>query len=198
MFNGFNSSLFGGRWFRGSLLSDQAHQRSVFAALWLPICACLVLAFNAAGQLHLGFRGLIGLSTLFLLLGIVGCYWYIASVDLLGKWFRKAQPLESPNAGFFPGLTILEGLWPLILLGPALSAQRWWPSFGAFMTLCIMFGSGLTLIIAIRRAYHIHWIQAGLCLFLTVVLGSLAIVGLLGWPMMFVLGAKDFSFVIPA
>lgn len=187
MFNGFNLSLF-----RGSLFRGEAHQQSVFAAFLFPLCACLVLAFNAAGQLHLGLRGLIGLSALFLGLGTVGCYWYIASVDLLGQYFRQTQPSESPKVRYYPGLTILEGLWPLILLGPAMSAQRWWPSFGALMTLCIILGSGWTLTLSIRRAYDIHWIQASLCLFLTVVLGSLAIVGLLGWPMMFILGAKNF------
>lgn len=187
MLNGFDSILLGG----------EARQRSVFAALLPPICACLVLAFNAAGQLHLGFRGLIGLNALFLVLGAVGCYWYIASIDLLGQWFRQTRPSESPNARFYPGLKILEGLWPIILLGPAISAQRWWPSFGAFMTLCTIFCTGLTLIAAIRHAHNIHWIQAGLCLFITVVLGSLAIVGLLGWPVMFILGAKNFSIVIP-
>jgi hypothetical protein len=188
MFNGLGSILFRG----------EAHQRSVFATLLLPICACLVLAFNAAGQLHLGFRGLMGLSALFIVLGTVGCYWYIASIDLLGQWFRQTRPSELPNAGHYSGLTVLEGLWPLILLGPALSAQRWWPSLGTFMTLCTILGSGLTLIAAIRRAHNIHWIQAGLCLLFTAVLGSLAIMGLLGWPMMFILGAKDFSIVIPA
>lgn len=182
MFNGFDSIF----------LRDEAPQRIVFTTFLLPVCACLVLAFNAAGQLHLGLRGLMGLSALFLVLGTVGCYWYIASVNLLGQYFRQTQPSESPNARYYPGLTILEGLWPLILLGPALSAQQWWPSFGALMTLCIILASGWTLMAAIRRAYDIDWIQAGLCLFLTVVLGSLAIVGLLGWPMMFILGAKNF------
>jgi hypothetical protein len=187
MFNGFDSSLF-----RGSLFRGEAHQQSVFAAFLLPVCACLVLAFNAAGQLHLGLRGLMGLIALFLVLGTVGCYWYIASVDLLGQYFRQTQSSASPTARSYPELTILEGLWPLILLGPALSAQRWWPSFGALMTLCIILSSGWTLMAAIRRTYDIDWIQAGLCLFLTVVLGSLAIVGLLGWPLMFILGAKNF------
>jgi hypothetical protein len=189
MVNGFDSIL----------LRNEAPQRSVFATLLLPTCACLVLAFNAAGQLHLGFRGLIGLSALFLVLGTVGCYWYIASINLLGHWFRQTRPSELPNAEYYySSLTILEGLWPIILLGPALSAQRWWPSFGAFMTLCTILGSGLTLMAAIRRVHNIHWIQAGLCLFLTVVLGSLAIAGLLGWPMMFILGTKNLSIVISA
>jgi hypothetical protein len=184
-------------------------QRNHFAGLFFAVFACISLAFNAAGQLHLGFLGLIGIILLFLMLGTVGCYWYIVSIHFLGEWFRQTQysissssisssSISSTSAATHqPWLTALQGLWPLILLGPAVSAQRWWPSLGAFMTFGIIFGSGFTLIVAIRRAYDIHWIQASLCLFLTVILGSLALGGLIGWPIMFLLGAKDFSIAIP-
>lgn len=184
-------------------------QRNPFAGLFFTVFACISLAFNAAGQLHLGFLGLIGIILLFLMLGTVGCYWYVVSIHFLGEWFRQTQySLSSSSisrssisptsaATHQPWLTALQGLWPLILLGPAVSAQRWWPSLGVFMTFGIIFGSGLTLIAAIRRAYDIHWIQASLCLFITVILGSLALGGLIGWPIMFLLGAKDFSIAIP-
>jgi hypothetical protein len=184
-------------------------QRNHFAGLFFAVFACISLAFNAAGQLHLGFLGLIGIILLFLMLGTVGCYWYIVSIHFLGEWFRQTQYSISSSsissssispisaATHQPWLTALQGLWPLILLGPAVSAQRWWPSLGAFITFGIIFGSGFTLIVAIRRAYDIHWIQASLCLFLTVILGSLALGGLIGWPIMFLLGATDFSVAIP-
>jgi hypothetical protein len=179
-------------------------QRNHFAGLFFAVFACISLAFNAAGQLHLGLLGLIGIILLFLMLGTVGCYWYIVSIHFLGEWFRQTQYSISSSsispisaATHQPWLTALQGLWPLILLGPAVSAQRWWPSLGAFITFGIIFGSGFTLIVAIRRAYDIHWIQASLCLFLTLILGSLALGGLIGWPIMFLLGAKDFSIAIP-
>ncbi len=184
-------------------------QRNHCTGLFFAVFACVSLAFNAAGQLHLGFLGLIGIISLFLMLGTVGCYWYIVSIHFLGEWFRQAQYSISPSSISFgsisstsaathpPWLTALQGLWPLIFLGPAVSAQRWWPSLGALMTVGIICGSGFTLIVAIRRAYDIHWIQASLCLFLTVILGSLALGGLIGWPIMFLLGAKDFSIAIP-
>jgi hypothetical protein len=179
-------------------------QRNHCTGLFFAVFACVSLAFNAAGQLHLGFLGLIGIILLFLMLGTVGCYWYIVSIHFLGEWFRQTQYSISSSsisptsaATHQPWLTALQGLWPLILLGPAVSAQRWWPSLGAFITFGIIFGSGFTLIAAIRRAYDIHWIQASLCLFLTVILGSLALGGLIGWPIMFLLGAKDFSLAIP-
>jgi hypothetical protein len=189
-------------------------QRNHFAGLFFAVFACVSLAFNAAGQLHLGFLGLIGIILLFLMLGTVGCYWYIVSIHFLGEWFSQTQYSTSSSstssssissssmspssaATHQPWLTALQGLWPLILLGPAVSAQRWWPSLGAFITFGIIFGTGLTLIVAIRRAYDIHWIQASLCLFLTMILGSLALGGLIGWPIMFLLGAKDFSIAVP-
>jgi hypothetical protein len=172
-------------------------QRNNFAGLFLAVLSCIVLAFNAAGQLHVGILGLIGIILLFLMLGAVGCYWYIVSIHFLGEWFGQTRQSTSPlSTSEQPWLTTLQGLWPFILLGPAVSAQRWWPGLGALMTLGILFGTGFTLIVAVRRAYNIHWIQASLCLFLTVILGSLALGGLIGWPVMFLLGTKDFSTAI--
>jgi hypothetical protein len=185
--------------FYAAFSSAAMTQRNHSTGLVLAAFSCIVLAFNAAGQLHLGILGLIGIILLFLMLGTVGCYWYIVSIHFLGGWFRQTQrPIRSPlRATDQPWLTALQGFWPLILLGPAVSAQRWWPNLGALMTFGIILGSGLTLIVTIRRAYDINWVQASLCLFLTVILGSLALGGLIGWPVMFLLGAKDFSIVMP-
>jgi hypothetical protein len=174
-----------------------ASQRNPTAGLCLAALSWLVLAFNAAGQLHVGVLGLIGIILLFLMLGTVGCYWYIVSIHFLGGCFRKTQPQRLPIEEIDrPWMTALQGLWPLILLGPAISAQQWWPSLGTLMACGSILGSGFTLIVAIRRAYDIHWIQASLCLFLTVILGSLALGGLVGWPVMFLLGSKSFSVVM--
>ncbi len=176
-----------------------ASQSNGLAGLSLGVLSCIILAFNAAGQLHVGFQGLMGLMALFFGLGALGCYWYIASVHLLGEWFgRTSHPAASLNPRLSrPWLTTLQGLWPFILLGPAVSAQRWWNEVGDLMTLGILLSSGITLVTAIRRAYNIHWIQASLCLLLTLMLGTLALLGLLGWPIMFLLGTKNFSIAIP-
>jgi hypothetical protein len=166
--------------------------------LFLVFFSCVILAFNAAGQLHIGFLGLLGLIALFLVLGTIGCYWFITSVHFLGQQFSQTSRLIAQvNARSHPWFTTLQGLWPLILLGPAVSAQRWWPILGTLMTLSIILGSGLTLVAAIRRAYDISWLQASLCLVLTLMLGSLAVIGLVGWPIMFLLGAKHFSIALP-
>jgi hypothetical protein len=176
-----------------------APQGNGLAGVLLGILSCIILAFNAAGQLQVGVQGLVGLMALFLGLGALACYWYIASVHLLGEWFRRTAPPASPLTPRQnkPWLTTLQGLWPFILLGPAFSAQRWLNGVGDVMTLGILLSSGITLVTAIRRAYNIHWIQAGLCLLLTALLGILALLGLLGWPILFLLSTKNFSIAIP-
>ncbi|MGB8702595.1 MAG: hypothetical protein WCD18_24540 [Thermosynechococcaceae cyanobacterium] len=150
-----------------------------------------ILALNAAGQLHLGPLGLLGLTVFFLVLGLVGCYWYAASIYFLTQGLGQGRWRSPDTHGSAqPGLTSLQGLWPLILLGPALSAQRWWPSFGNLFTFGILITTGFTLLASIRNSYNVSWSQAGWSLALTVILGSLALLGVFGWPMMLVLGAN--------
>jgi hypothetical protein len=161
------------------------------SGLSLGLLSCVVLAFNAAGSLHTGLIGLLGLIFLFLLLGSIGCYWYIASVHLLAQWITVNPPSTHQRSKAW--LNSLQGLWPLILLGPAVSAQRWWPSFGLLFTLSVLIGTGIALMLAIRRAYALSWPQAGFCFGTTFVLATLATLGLLGWPMMLFLGAKNFG-----
>ncbi|NJM76665.1 MAG: hypothetical protein HC852_13855 [Acaryochloridaceae cyanobacterium RU_4_10] len=153
----------------------------------------VILALNAAGQLHVGLSGLLGLIFLFLLLGLIGCYWYTASVHLLAQWM--VSPQTSHRVPFQPWFVVLQGLWPTILLGPAVSTQRWWPSVGILFTLGILVGTGFTLVLAIRRTYVLSWTQASLCFGVTVILGGLATLGGLGWPMMLFLGAKNFGII---
>ncbi len=159
--------------------------------LFLGLLSCTVLAFNAGGALHTGLLGVLGLIFLFLLLGLIGCYWYVASVHLLAHWLSadRESSRQSPQSW----LISLEGLWPMILLGPAVSAQRWCPHFGLLFTLSILVGTGIAMILANRRAYDLSWLQASFCFGTTIVLGTLAILVLLGWPMMFFLGAHNFS-----
>ncbi len=159
------------------------------ATLWMVSLPLFILALNAAGQVRSGLLGLVGLTFLFLLLGWAGCYWYAASIHFL------AQSMGVESRRSQPWLASLQGLWPLIFLGPAVSAQRGWPSFGLLFTL-IVFGSTVsTLLAALKRAYSISWIQASFCVGATAVLGSLALLGLIGWPAMLVLGTKNFSMI---
>jgi hypothetical protein len=173
---------------------DDHPQQKGLSGLSIGGLSWVILALNAAGQLHVGLSGLLGLIFLFLLLGLIGCYWYAASIHLLAQWM--VSPQTSRRIPCQPWLVILQGLWPSILLGPAVSAQRWWPSVGLLFTLGILIGTGFTLILAIRRTYALSWTQASLCFGLTGMLGGLATLGLLGWPLMLFLGAKNFSGIL--
>jgi hypothetical protein len=175
---------------------DDNPQQIRLSGLFIGALSCVILAFNAAGQLHTGFLGLLGLIFLFLLLGLIGCYWYTASVHLLAQWIASPQTSVVRRMPVQPGLVILQGLWPTILLGPAVSAQRWWPSLGILFTLGTLIGTGFTLILAIRRAYRLNWFQASLCFSMTVILGGLGTLGLIGWPMMLFLGVKNFGVIL--
>jgi hypothetical protein len=175
---------------------DDHPQPKGISGLLIGALSWVVLALNAAGQLHAGLSGLLGLLFLFLLLGLIGCYWYTASVHLLAQWIFFSQTSGIRRIPFQPWLTILQGLWPTILLGPAVSAQRWWPNVGLLFTLGILIGTGFTLVLAIRRTYALSWTQASLCFGLTGMLGGLATLGLLGWPLMLFLGAKNFSGIL--
>ncbi len=174
---------------------DNPQQRGLHGLL-IGGLSWVILAFNAAGQLHAGLLGLLGLIFLFLLLGLIGCYWYTASVHLLAQWMVSPQTSVVSRMPFQPWLVLLQGLWPTILLGPAVSVQRWWPSFGLLFTLGTLIGTGFTLVLAIRRAYRLNWPQASLCFGMTVILGSLGTLGVLGWPMMLFLGVKNFGVIL--
>jgi hypothetical protein len=159
------------------------------ALLWIVSLSMMILALNAAGQVRVGLLGLVGLIILFMLLGWAGCYWYAASVHFL------AQTMGGQAQRSQPWLTSLRGLWPLILLGPAMSAQRGWPSFGLCFTLIVLGGTLSALLMSLRRAYNLSWLQAIFCVGSTAFLGSLALLGLVGWPTMLLLGAKNLGMV---
>jgi hypothetical protein len=170
-----------------AIFNPENSRQDQLALLWIVNLSMAILALNAAGQVRAGLLGLVGLIVMFMLLGWAGCYWYAASVHFLAQ-IMGVQPRRSQ-----PWLTSLQGLWPLIFLGPAMSAQRGWPSFGLLFTLMVFGSTVSALLMSLRRAYNLSWIQASLCVGLTSFLGSLALLGLLGWPTMLLLGAKNFS-----
>jgi hypothetical protein len=174
-----------------ALFNPENQRYDLSAALWMVNLPIVVLALNAAGQVHTGLLGLVGLTFLFMLLGWAGCYWYAASVHFLAQFMGVASRRSQP------WLTSLQGMWPLIFLGPAVSAQRGWPSFGLLFTLVVLGSTISTLLLALRKAYNTNWLQASVCVGMTAFLGSLALLGLIGWPTMLVLGTKNFSMIPP-
>lgn len=152
------------------------------AAITIGLLALFILALNAAGAAQLGVAGVIGFTLLFQFAGLLGWYWLSASVNLL------AQLIGGQGNGRTTLLAIAQGLWPLLLTGPAISATQWSNTFGALFSAAITLGTFVTLVIAIRDVHHFGWLQAILCLFTTLVLSGLALLGLILWPLMLILG----------
>lgn len=171
------------------VLSTENPRQNVRRALGIVTLTIAILALNAAGQLHFGPVGLLGLFFLFMLLGWAGCYWYLASIHFLTQ-LMTVEPRRQQ-----PWFVILQGAWPLIFLGPAMSAQRVWSGLGLALTLFVLLCGIGTSLLALRRAYYVGWPQAFLCVGITVFLGSLALVGVIGWPSMLVLGTKNLSLI---
>jgi hypothetical protein len=164
-------------------------QRNRVATIGLSGLSLVVLAFNAAGRIHAGPIGLLVIVLLFLLFGIVGCYWYLASIHLLSQWLMTSA--ERRHMSSVKVFSTLQGLWPLLLLGPTVSLQRLWPRAGLLCTLLVLLCVGPTLIAAICRAYDTSWPQAALSVGLTLVGIGLALLGLVGWPLMLILGTSS-------
>ncbi len=168
-------------------LNSEGSRQDGRAVFWIVGPLFVILALNAAGQLHLGLLGLASLIFIFMLLGWAGCYWYMASIHFLTE-VMGIEPRRSQ-----PWLASLQGLWPLIFLGPAMSAQRTWPALGLLITLMILGFTGATLLIALRQAYRISWPQSVLCIGISGILSGLALLGVVGWPSMVFLGMKYLS-----
>ncbi len=152
------------------------------AALLIGALVILVLALNAAGAVSLGVTGVVAFTLLFLVAGLLGWFWLSASVQLLapvlGGQGNSRTTLEA----------IARGLWPLLLSGPAITAANWSATFGALFSLALSLGTLLSLTSAIRYAHQMGWLQAAICIGLTLSFSLLALLGLVLWPMMLVLG----------
>lgn len=142
----------------------------------------LALSLNAAGAVSLGVKGVIAFAIMFLVAGVLGVFWLAAAVQLVAPfWGGQGTSRTTLEA-------IARGLWPLLLSGPAIATANWSPTLGALFSLTLSLGTFLSLTSSIRYAHHLGWATAALCLTLTLGLSLLALVGLILWPLMLVLG----------
>ncbi len=176
MLNAFYGAIFG---------QNVPHQRG---GAWVWFAAVAMLALNAAVQLQVGFFGLLAVLLLFMFLGLIGCFWYLASVHFWAMCFGSHNRT--------PSLSPLSGLWPFILLGPALSAQQLWPTFGNLLTAGTVLMTLITLAAALKGTYQLNWVKASFSLALTLALLALAGVGIWGWVFMLMLGIRNFGIMI--
>ncbi len=176
MLNAFYGAIF------GQNVTDQR------GGAWVWFTAVTMLALNTAVQLQVGFFGLLTVLLFFMFLGLIGCFWYLASVHLWALCFGTRNRI--------PSLSPLSGLWPFILLGPALSAQQFWPTFGNLFTAGTVLMTLITLAAALQGTYQLSWVKASLALALTLALLALAGVGIWGWSFMLLLGIKNFGIMM--
>jgi hypothetical protein len=141
-----------------------------------------ILALNVAGRLQVGVQGVLILTIVFIFVGFTTFYWLNASLSLLARIMRSQAVLPDRE------MEIMNGLWPLILLGPATSLYRWLPLLGSVFTLLILLTTLGTLTQETRQIYQMSLPQAVFSIVTTMILGLLAAAGIFVWPFIFFLG----------
>jgi hypothetical protein len=157
-------------------------QRSPSLALAIGGLVTLTLALNAAGQIGSGLVGVIGFTLLFAIATLIGWFWLAAGVNVLARFFG-GQGTSGQTL-----LAIAQGLWPLLLTGPAVAALQWSEVFGGLFSLAVSIGTLLTLTLQIQIAHQFSWWGATLSLVGTLILSFFALFGLIIWPLMLFLG----------
>lgn len=146
---------------------------------WLAV---LILTLNAAGAIQLGTGGVVILLVAFMAGGLLGLFWLAAAANLL------AQLLGGQGQGRSTLSAIAQGLWPLLLTGPAIAAAHWSTVLGSLFSFLVVLATYFTLTAAIRQVHQLDWLKSALCLAITLVLSVFALGGLFLWPLMIFLG----------
>lgn len=166
----------------GTIFRPTQVRTTTAAAIAIGLLTVLILAFNAAGSANLGAGGIISFTGLFLFAGILGWYWFSASVHLLAQLLGGQGDIAATLSA------TAQGLWPLLFTAPAIAASRWSPIFGALFSLVISLGIFVTLTITISQAHQLSWLKTLFCIAITLALSFLALSGLVLWPLMIILG----------
>jgi hypothetical protein len=152
------------------------------AAIAIGLLIALILALNAAGTTNLGAAGIIGFTLLFCFAGVLGWYWLTASVHFLAQLLGGQGSVQGTMKA------VAQGLWPLLLTGPAIAAAQWSERLGELFSFGISVGVFVTLVAKVRHTHQLNWLSAILCLAITLTLSFLALSGLILWPLMIILG----------
>ncbi len=151
-------------------------------SLMIGCVAVLIIALNTAGALNLGVGGLMLLLVLFVLAGLLGCYWLSTSIHFF------AQYLGGQGTSRQTFQAVVQGLWPLLLSGAAISATKLSPALGSLFSSGLILGALITLAGTVRQVHQLSWIQAAASLFVTLGCSALALLGLFLWPLMLIGG----------
>ncbi|WP_299487775.1 YIP1 family protein [Acaryochloris sp. IP29b_bin.137] len=145
-----------------------------------------ILALNAAGKTGAGIAGVIIFFLLFLVAGLLGWLWVSAALHFIAQLFGGQGSAQASLQA------VMQGLWPLMISGPAIAASRWPSLLGQFLGLLLGFvvliGTVITLTRALGQVHQLHWQKALLSVVLTLVSSLLAWLGLILWPLMVLFG----------
>lgn len=145
-----------------------------------------ILALNAAGKAGTGIAGVIIFFLLFLVGGLLGWLWFSAALHFIAQLLGgQGSAQESLQA-------VMQGLWPLMISGPAIAASRWPSILGQFLGLLlgliVVIGTVITLARSLSQVHQLRWPKALLIVVLTLVSSLLAWLGLILWPLMMLFG----------
>lgn len=160
---------------------DSRYRQTMVGPL-IGVLVVLILAFNAAGRLHVGAVGLVLVFLLFLGAGLLGLFWFTAALMLSTRLF------EGQGTGLQTAEAISRGVWPLVLSGVAIATTPISRTLATLFSLGLILGTFITLSGSVRQLHQLTWLQTVACLFLTLVASWLSLLGLVIWPLMVLLG----------
>lgn len=143
---------------------------------------CLVLSLNAAALTGSTAVGWLGWFFAFGLGLGLGWFWLSAALHTL------AQVLGGVGSAADTFGTVAQSLWPLMLTGPANSSLAIAPPLGLLFSLGINGWVVVNLVRGLGRVHRLPGLRALLCFGGAILLVELALLGLVLWPLMVMLG----------
>ncbi|MEN9207705.1 MAG: YIP1 family protein [Gloeomargarita sp. GMQP_bins_120] len=146
------------------------------------VLVCLVLSLNAAAWTGSTVMGWLGWFFAFGLGLGLGWFWLSAALHTV------AQGLGGVGSVADTFGAVAQSLWPLLLTGAAKSALAWSPRLGLLFSLGINLWVVVNLVRCVGREHQLPGLRALLCFGGVILLAELALLGLVLWPLMVMLG----------
>ncbi|MCS7031181.1 MAG: YIP1 family protein [Gloeomargarita sp. SKYG116] len=164
-------------WFRSEL-----GRPSMPVAVASLALVCLVLSLNAAAMTESTVTGWLGWFFLFGLGLALGWFWLSAALHTVAQLLGGVGSVTDTFGA------VAQSLWPLILTGAANGILRFSPLLGLVFSLAINLWVVVNLVRCVGREHQLPGLRAVLCFGGAIVLAELALLGLILWPLMVILG----------
>lgn len=168
--------------FYAQLFRPTEYRQSEQVSLVIAGLVLLTMTLNAAGALHVGSTGMPILLLLFALGGAIGFFWLAAAIMLL------ALLLGGTGQTRLTLYALMGALWPLMFSGAVIAFQRWDPKVASLFSMVMVLGTVMNLIFTIHRIHQLDLGRSFVCLFLSLGLTMVSIIGLIIWPIMLFFG----------